>query len=391
LSVPDNQADPQARHPLRELGLVGGIVLLVVGGVAWWMSSSSTPAPAEASAYADYVGEKSCRECHPGESALFSRSGHARTLMPAGKSAAARKLDGVKVDDPERPGVTWSFALRDGRLTTERAEAGAIERFLIDYAFGSGHHATTFGTLTDRDPAHPVLFEHRLTAFAHDDLPGLTPGQSLAGHADGNTPSGRSHTIADTLKCFECHTTVTSDRGPLALDESKMIPNVSCERCHGPGRSHVEAARRGASGEATAMPRGEGRMSAAEELRFCGQCHRLPEMVTRGSIRPDNPVLVRHQPVGLMQSSCYLKSNGALGCITCHDPHARANPDRASYEPACLSCHQGPSRTPCPVSPGSGCIDCHMPRRDVARGMMLSDHWIRRRPPAAHAGAGRTP
>lgn len=255
---------------------------------------------------------------------------------------------------------------------------------LIEYAFGSGHHAVTFASLTDRTPTHPVMLEHRLTAFAHLAHPGLTPGQSLMGHASGNTPGGRVLSTANTLDCFRCHTTRTSSHGADQLDESSLIGNVSCERCHGPGGEHVAAARRGETGQELAMPMGPGRFSQSEELDFCGSCHRLPEMITPGAIRTDNPTLVRHQPVGLMQSACYKKSHGVLTCGTCHDPHARASSDRVSYEPICLSCHQQTSQTVCVVSPRSGCIDCHMPRRDVTRGMMLSDHWIRKAPPDEH-------
>jgi hypothetical protein len=112
-------------------------------------------------------------------------------------------------------------------------------------------------------------------------------------------------------------------------------------------------------------------------------------MVAPGSIRVDNSVLVRHQPVGLMQSACFTRSRGALGCTTCHDPHDRASDDILAYEAACLKCHSGPSQVPCPTSPRSGCVACHMPRRDVARGMLMTDHWIRARPqagPPADAG-----
>jgi hypothetical protein len=100
-------------------------------------------------------------------------------------------------------------------------------------------------------------------------------------------------------------------------------------------------------------------------------------------IKPEYPVLVRFQPVGLMQSACYLKSQGALSCSTCHDPHARTSTDTPAYEAVCLSCHRGPSKTPCKVSPTAGCVGCHMPRRDASRGMMMTDHWIRSRPEAA--------
>jgi hypothetical protein len=165
-----------------------------------------------------------------------------------------------------------------------------------------------------------------------------------------------------------------------------MIRNVGCERCHGPGGSHVEAARIGEKNKALAMPFGAGHRSAADEIRMCGSCHRLPETVSPALIQPRFPALVRFQPVGLMQSACYKKSRAGLSCVTCHDPHARTSTDVAAYEAVCLSCHQGPSRTLCKVSPATGCVGCHMPRRDATRGMMMTDHWIRSRPEAA-AGA----
>jgi hypothetical protein len=300
-------------------------------------------------------------------------------LRPIAKTALAGQLAGQQFADPELAGVTWAYTLRGNELSTERRGAGEVERFVIDYAFGSGHHATTLVSLIDRTPHAPSMIEHRLSVFAHKDVPDVTPGQSLAVSVEGNSPSGRRYAGSNTLKCFECHTTLTSDRGPLVLDEGTMIANVGCERCHGPGRLHVDAARNGADEAALALPFGPGRSTTDEQIRMCGACHRLPEMGDRALIRPDNPVLARFQPVGLLQSACYRESRGALSCVTCHDPHARTSTDRDAYERICRSCHEGRSRTTCKVSPATGCVACHMPRRDVSRGMMMTDHWIRSR------------
>ncbi len=323
------------------------VAMSAVAGVVWsWRSGilafrggaslSGSKAGVDPS-YALYVGDRTCSECHPGEVALHSRSGHSRTLRPA--AGLARQLDGLTTEDPERPGVIWKYVRRDGKLWTERTENGTVERSLIEYAFGSGRHATTFVTMIDRDPRRPVCREHRLTLFAHSGSPGVTPGLSLAGHAVGNSDRGRVNSVADTLNCFRCHTTMISDRGDDVLDEGTMIPNISCESCHGPARSHIEAARRGADGNTLRMPFGPGRWTTNEQLQFCGSCHRLPAMMSPGAIRIDNPGLVRHQPVGMVQSACFKQSNRALNCVTCHDPHARASSDRAGYEKVCLSCH----------------------------------------------------
>jgi hypothetical protein len=306
-------------------------------------------------------------------------------LRAAAKTSLARRLSGATFADPETPGASWTYNLAAGRFSIERREAGKAEPFQIDYAFGSGRHATTFVTLTDRTPDRPTMLEHRLTVFAHQGMPDITPGQGQARRSgiQGVGPSGRSYLTQQTLKCFDCHTTSTSDRGPLVLDETTMIPNVGCERCHGPGKTHVEAAGRGAGDDVLKMPFGLGSSSAADEMRLCGECHRLPETVGSDMIRPGNSGLVRFQPVGLIQSACYQKSDGQLSCSTCHEPHARSSMDIPAYEAICLSCHRGPSRTPCKVSPATGCVGCHMPLRDASRGMMMFDHWIRSRPGTA--------
>ena len=374
-----------AAGKIREAVAIGVGFVLAFAGLAWW---ATRPEPPEAGRerfvkapidpdYARYVGSRACIECHPGESAAHSGSGHARTLQPAAGVEAARKFVGREIADPERPGVAWRYLREGEHLLAERSEAGSAERFAVEYAFGSGRHATTFLSLLDRNPTHPIGLEHRLTDFAHRDVPGLTPGQKESSQAPGNTPHGRVHPASNTLKCFGCHVTVTSDRGPDVLDEATMIPNVSCERCHGPGRDHINAARRGVSGADLAMPPGQGPEAASRQMRLCGACHRLPEMEDPDEIRVDNDSLARLQPIGIMQSACYRGTEGQLGCSTCHDPHGRTSTDRAAYEATCLSCHAAPTQAACPVSPRQGCVECHMPRRDAGSGMMMSDHWIR--------------
>jgi hypothetical protein len=388
-----------------------GTAMAVAVAAALWLALQAGTADRERGAppgprrqidptYAGYVGDTSCRDCHPGEYAAHTGSGHSKTLRPAARVALRRHWDGLTAWDPERPGVAWTYHLRDGRLWTERSRtdpgpstgrAGSeTERFVIDYAFGSGWHATTLVSLLDRDPRRPIIREHRLTFFAHSATPGLTPGLSLGGHASGNTETGRVHSTEQALQCFGCHVTATSDRGPDLLDETTMIPNITCERCHGPARAHVAAARRDARTDDLRMPFGLEGTTAADQIRLCGSCHRTPEMVTSGAITTANPIVVRYQPVGLIQSACFKGSNGSLGCTQCHDPHARSSTDTAAYEAVCRSCHEGPKRTTCPVNPGAGCVGCHMPRRETTRGMKFTDHWIRIRPVSEAENIGKS-
>jgi len=360
------------------------------------------PFPAEGRFRGDpYIGSKACALCHPGESALHARSGHAATLLPASHVELARRLDGVTVADPERSDVRWAYRARDGRLEVSRADGQGIQRWIVQYAFGSGRHATTFVNILDPDA--PAILEHRLTYYTGEGRLGVTPGQ---GAADSPTPEVKPHgkELAEigSRKCFGCHATQLSARDDERIDERTMIPNVSCERCHGPGRAHVERASRKAPAAQLTMPFGPNGWSSESQMMMCGSCHRHPSRARPGQIRRDDPHLARFQPVGIMESRCYRESGGAISCNTCHDPHARASSDAAWYNAKCLSCHSSvgpgepkvatqaaikPETAPaaCPVSPQVACVSCHMPRVDSGQHVLYTDHWIRIR------GAGDPP
>jgi hypothetical protein len=335
-----------------------------------------------------YAGARACRDCHPGEHASYSSCGHSHTLRPAATQSLAEWLDGRSAADPEEPGVNWSYALRDGQLIVGRTQGGETARIAIDYAVGSGQHATTFVTLSQGEPGRRSGLEHRLSYFAQTQSLGITPGQ-LETAKLGRSEFGFILSPADLSDCFNCHATLTSAQGAPVLDVATMIPNVSCERCHGPGRAHVEAARRLEAGDASipadalVLPFGHERWKPEEQIRLCGYCHRLPNKFAVDEIRGENTKLVRFPSVGLLQSRCYTQSPGTLSCTTCHDPHARVSKDQAAYESACLSCHQAAPQAVCSVSPRSGCVVCHMPKRDVGYNLSFSDHWIRARTPAA--------
>jgi hypothetical protein len=383
---------PLQKDVLLLLGLAGVVItaLWVVFAVTRWRAIATQPAGLRF-ASDPYVGSRVCSECHPGEAALQSRSGHASTLGLAARRKLARKLDGTTVADPEWPEVLWSYQLRDGKFHVARRAQDEVERWVVDYAFGSGHHATTFVSVLD--PKIPAVLEHRLTHYTQKDTLGITPGHDTRPPPPGLTPHGGELPPRVARECFRCHTTQISAFDEQRLDVETMIPNVTCERCHGPGRAHVAAARRGARESELKLAFGPDHWKAENLLALCGSCHRHPSPTQAVQIRPDNPTLVRFQPVGIMQSMCYRKSGGAFSCVNCHDPHARVSADRGSYDTVCLSCHAGPGASapaidrthaagaPCPVSPRSRCVECHMPRVDAGQGILFSDHWIRVRHP----------
>lgn len=325
-----------------------------------------------------FVGPLACRDCHLGIYSQFVKSGHARTIRPAADRELAKWLTAQVVADPEKPDVTWSYELRGDELVVIRGEGEKSEEQVVDYAIGSGHHATTFLSLPGENPA--LAMEHRLTYYAHLDGLGITPGQEAYDPALGTGELGRQLSVEFTYLCFACHTTITSAEDLTRVDVKTMMPNVTCERCHGPGKSHVEAANREAMD--LSMPFGKEtgpqRWTAQSQLRMCGGCHRLPEMVSPDVIRADNPELARFQPAALMQSACYKQSAGRMHCLTCHDPHRPAETEARFYERKCLECHtKARGQTECASSPGENCLECHMPAKDAGQGVLFTDHWIR--------------
>jgi Flp pilus assembly protein TadD len=201
---------------------------------------------------------------------------------------------------------------------------------------------------------------------------------------------------------------------------------IGCERCHGPGEIHVREQEAGQGGgdpdTSIVNPR---KLAPVLRDAVCEQCHlhgveRVPR---RGremfDYRPGLPlhdfltVFVRRpeaapeyravsQVEQMVVSQCFLKSNGRLGCISCHDPHALPAPaDKAAYyQGRCLQCHGGPGPG-CSLPEAvrrakneNDCAACHMPRfgsADVAH-TAVTDHRVlarpdKPRPPADAAGS----
>jgi Tfp pilus assembly protein PilF len=186
---------------------------------------------------------------------------------------------------------------------------------------------------------------------------------------------------------------------------------IGCERCHGPGGLHVQAVRRSENIEGTIV--NPGHLTPALRDGVCQQCHLQGEVriLRRGrqwfDYRPGLPlhlflsVFVRAEQLAngeeagshteqIYGSRCFRESQGKLGCISCHDPHALPEPEQqvAYYRRRCLVCHTEQScGMPPPLrtakSPTDDCIHCHMPRTgSKIAHRAVTDHRIRRRPDA---------
>jgi hypothetical protein len=322
---------------------------------------------------AEYVGSQSCEECHRAECWGHSLSGHADTFRETALNSEFAALDGEKFTDADRGGEFLYTYLAETGLSVQYPEKFGEDAFPLPYALGSGRHAVTFLTLLPNEFGQTVGVEHRVSQFEDGRL-ARTPGATADPARQDVEHFGEILVGEELQDCINCHTTTADIVGTKIQN---LRPHVDCERCHGPASRHLDAA--AARERDQRIDFGKGQHTSMDELRMCGACHRLPEMLSDTPLVRTNPRLARYQPVGLLQSACLKASDGALRCTTCHDPHARADAlSREEYSEACQTCHQQRAVADCPQqAERSNCIACHMPLVEVHPQVQFHDHWIR--------------
>jgi hypothetical protein len=318
-----------------------------------------------ASAAPSFVGAVACGQCHAARVQDQSATPHASALFRTAEHPLLRSL-------PDRASL-----VRDGQYRFEILGASDGVRALIDdghdsmdlpyeWAFGAGKQAVTFVSRVNRD----WYVEHYPSYYKVVGSWRASPGQDAVHPRTINEAAGVLYKITDPqfgiAGCFECHST-----GPVSFDREGVAQvteyGVRCESCHGAGSEH---ARDPAKNKLRAS------WSAEELNQFCGRCHRPPAQ-PGVAIDWNYAWNVRHEPVYLSQSACFLRSRGALSCLTCHNPHETGR--SFSVNEKCVQCH--PDSRPLHKSAAASqnpanCVDCHMPLVSPQPPLRFTNHWI---------------
>jgi predicted CXXCH cytochrome family protein len=385
------------------------------------LAASCARHPPEPRAVSTYVDPKLCADCHPSYWKTFRETGMARSFFrptPANMTEDFTRGASFYHKPSDR---YYQMIRRDGRYFVRRyqrglgaAEANVMEAE-IDYVMGSGNHARSYlhRTAENRLVQLPVTwYPENGGVFA------MSPGYDRADHFDFRRKVD--------YNCFFCHDSYPQlppgggHSSADAIYPAQLPEGIDCQRCHGPGSAHVDAATRGRPAtEIRSAILNPAHLTTERQLEVCMQCHLettsfdLPAAVERYgrgtfSFRPGEPLAdyilqFDHAPGSgredkfeivssayrLRQSMCFQKSGGTLICTTCHNPHQAPRGEQAvgQYTAACRKCHE--QKLQFLIAGGAhtkdaNCITCHMPKRrtdDVVHSIM-TDHRIVRRKPA---------
>jgi cytochrome c554/c'-like protein len=312
---------------------------------AWWAGALMATVAAG-------IKAADCGACHPAETHLHERSRMAHAMSPATASAFGKNLPSEPLREPGGGyGVSYQASPFGSILVTAVRGADRADG-RIEWVMGAGAQGET--PLVETGSG---ILESHVSYFPQLGRFGITIGQTVQpSTAEGAL--GVKQGPKTLRACIGCHAT------GIASDLKPVTPGVQCERCHSGAARHAQ------SKAAVSNP---GKMTALDQVRFCGACHRDKPPVDDAQLEN-----VRFQPLQLMKSKCF--NSGQLKCTTCHAAHQDARRSDASfYNGRCLACHGGQTnqRFHLDARAQGDCIACHMPYVELHPALHFTDHDIR--------------
>jgi predicted CXXCH cytochrome family protein len=374
-------------------------LLLTVSWAAPLRTQMDRPATYANAGAPTYVGAQACAACHRDKYETWKGGRHSRMIQPATPATVEGDFAAGRIALHGR-----SFHLRaaDGQyFITESYLTGQPQEHRVDYTLGSRriqHYITTI------DQGRMIILPPSWDVERHqwfDNMEIVRPDEN------DQTPVQQWN-----KNCFGCHVSQQDNHYQPATKTYATSWNdfgTSCERCHGPGSAHVDKYRNGsrpAGDRAIVRPT---RLDPLASSMICAQCHSLRDVVDSGYRAGEDyydyfqPVLeygprkdsdptywvdgrprrFSNDALGLWQSECFLR--GGATCTSCHsDPHlpdVDKNPQLGSASDAlCINCHKAIGASVSSHtrhlagSPGSSCVECHMPRTVLSIKARIRDH-----------------
>jgi tetratricopeptide (TPR) repeat protein len=370
-------------------------------------------------ATARFVGAQTCTTCHQREFQLWSGSHHQLAMQPASDGTVLGNFNGAMFTSD---GITSKFFRREGKFFVHTdGPDGAVRDYRIGFTFGVAPLQQYLIKMAGgRLQALAIAWDSRPRTDGGQRWFSLHPGQKIS----QNDPL--HWTGADqnwNFMCADCHSTnlrKNYDFRTRTYATTYAEIDVACEACHGPGSDHVAWAReRGswpakdkgllillderrnanwridpATGNAR---RGTPRLTS-REIQMCARCHSRRSQIHEDFVHgqplgddyrvalldadlyyPDGQIKAEDYEYGsFIQSRMF---HAGVTCSDCHEPHRLKL--RAEGNKVCLQCHAAARYDSIahhfhqPASPGSRCVECHMPSTLYMVIDARRDHSIR--------------
>ena len=337
----------------------------------------------------EFVGSKTCVDCHKGQFNNWQGSHHDLAMQIANDSTVLGDFNDVEV---KIDGVDYFFFKEDNGFYVKIKEIDATEySYKIAYTFGV---TPLQQYLIDFDKGKKQVLRATWDVIKKkwyhqykDET--IQPNDWLhwtRGAQNWNT------------MCAECHSTNLKKNYQVdedAFNTTYSEINVACESCHGPAKNHINWATKNTSDKNTYILKGTNQQ---DQLNLCASCHARRVKLTE-NLTPGIPFEEQYQIQNItnnfyhgdgqieeedyvygsfLQSKMYAEG---VKCTDCHNPHTLKLKFEGNM--LCTQCHV-PTDYDTEShyfhqdnTEASLCINCHMTGKDYMGNDFRRDHSFR--------------
>jgi len=380
------------------------LLALCMGGLC--LGNSSSYASGVGVSSNDFVGSSACRECH---ASIYRRYLTTPMARSSGRMSETQFSESMAKSTflHSYSGVNYRVMREGGGVYFEFSKntpTGGLPpikgRRRLDYFVGSGAAGRSYVSTVEG-----FLFQAPVSYYSAEAKWDISPGYERSDTLNLVRPI--------EVECLQCHASRlqlvpgTQNR----FQDSPFLENgIGCERCHGPGKTHVDRMRGGKPEGASSIVN-PAKLDARRRDSVCAQCHLTGEaqvMKARKShsgflpgedlaehrvsfvwkSAPAQGLKVTSHYEKLWQSVCKKASGDRLWCGSCHDPHSSPQETARQdyFRQKCITCHRPAN---CRADPQlrsasrDNCVGCHMPKRETldVGHVVYTDHSIPGRQP----------
>jgi predicted CXXCH cytochrome family protein len=389
------------------------IPIMLIGFVLVLLSQCQIPKTQITNA--DFIGSRTCVECHEKEYAEWQGSDHDNAMDTAIASTVLGDFNNAEF---ERNGFVSRFYTKDGKYFVHTKGLGGLPGdFQISYTFGVRplqQYLIPFEN--GRMQCLPIAWDtgkkrwYQLADSVYQDQE-IKPDDWLYWTNNGQNWNGM---------CAECHSTnLRKNYNPEThvFNTRWSEIDVACEACHGPSSEHNKwAANKDKSIANYGLVVQTSNISSETLINQCAYCHSRrssfgdfihPRKDLFDIISPQLPVEPYYFPDGQILEEDYVYSSFSqskmhqnnVRCTNCHNPHSLKLKFKGNK--LCFQCHQeekydkyehhfhktfkqeakdlilGDSKKTIKAGEGSLCVNCHMPGRFFMGVDYRRDHSMR--------------